>query len=186
MPRPTATTTDPPDFGPNVLIVDPASAEASTATLGAIYWRHSQASSEFGTDRIAYLFKPGQYNMNVDVGYYQTVHGLGLTPDDVIFNGNVQSLATRTQGLALNSFWRGVENICVKPVNPDVMCWAVSQATYLRRVHVKGKLLLWDYRFNDQGGNFSSGGFMADCAVDDETVSGTQQQFLIRNTNLST
>lgn len=165
MPRPTPTTSDPPAFGPNVFIIDPGfTAEAITAKIEPIYWSQNQANSEFGSGRYAYLFKPGNYNLTVDVGYYQTVHGLGISPDDVTINGSVQCLATRTQGLALNLFWRGVENLCVQPPNPDIndiMCWAVSQATYLRRVHVKGRLFLWDYRYDNQGGNFSSGGFMA-------------------------
>lgn len=185
MAHPTPTTSAPIDFGPNVLIFDPSMPMADiTSKIAPIYWSQNQASSEFGSGRYAYLFKPGSYNLSVDVGYYQTVHGLGLSPDDVTITGAVQSLATRTQGLALNNFWRGVEGLCIKPENPDIVGWAISQATFLRRVHVKGRLFLWDYRFDNQGGNFSSGGFIADCAVDGQTISGSQQQFMVRNTSL--
>ena len=38
----------------------------------------------------ALLFKPGQHDLNVDLGYYTTVHGLGKTPADTII-GNVMS-----------------------------------------------------------------------------------------------
>jgi hypothetical protein len=50
----------------------------------------------------------------------------------------------------------------------------VSQATALRRVHIKGDLALWD-------GGWSSGGFIADTKIDGQIVSGSQQQWLSRN-----
>jgi hypothetical protein len=157
-----------------------------SSKIDPISWSQDGDAAEFGPGRYAYLFKPGKYNLNVNVSYYITVHGLGHSPDDVTINGGVQSLATRSKGLALNNFWRGVENLAVKPSDANV--WAVSQATFLRRVHVKGKLLLWDYRYNPEipgpGGNFASGGFVADTFVDVETGSGSQQQFLTRNTSL--
>ena len=39
---------------------------------------------EFSDERYAVLFEPGEHNVNVDVGYYVTVHGLGKTPQDTI------------------------------------------------------------------------------------------------------
>lgn len=139
-----------------------------------------------GSTRYALFFKPGVYNIDIDVGYYTTVHGLGSIPDGVIIHGKVQSLATRTNGLALDSFWRGVENLSVdKPGDDSIDIWAVSQATFLRRIHIKGKLDLYDSRYDAQGGNYSSGGFIADSAIDGQVRSGTQQQFLTRNTNLA-
>jgi hypothetical protein len=44
----------------------------------------------------------------------------------------------------------------------------------LRRVHVKGDLNLWD-------GGWSSGGFIADCKIDGQVNSGSQQQWFSRN-----
>lgn len=176
----------PVDFGPNVLIFDPTmSAAQITSKMAPTYWSQNQAASEMGPGRVAYLFKPGNYNLTVDIGYYMTVHGLGQSPDDVTITGAVQSLATRTQGLALNNFWRGCENLKITPTNPDITCWAVSQATFLRRCHVNGRLFLWDYRYDGQGGNFSSGGFLADCKIEGQLISGTQQQFCIRNSILN-
>jgi hypothetical protein len=52
--------------------------------------------------------------------------------------------------------------------------WAVSQATALRRMHIKGPLVL-----SDNG--WSSGGFLADSKVDGQVDAGTQQQWLSRN-----
>jgi len=53
---------------------------------------NQQVSNQFGTQRIALFFKPGSYNpLNVEIGYYTTVHGLGHSPDDVTITGGVQS-----------------------------------------------------------------------------------------------
>jgi hypothetical protein len=59
--------------------------------------------------------------------------------------------------------------------------WAVSQATELRRIHVKGSINLWDSVYANA---WSSGGFIADSKIDDTINSGTQQQFLTRNSAL--
>ena len=57
------------------------------------------------------------------------------------------------------------------------MTWAVSQDTWLRRMHVKGSLNLSD----TESGAYSSGGFLADSSVDNTVSSITQQQWLSRN-----
>jgi hypothetical protein len=129
----------------------------------------------------------------VQIGYYTTVHGLGALPDDVtISGGGVQSLGVGPNGLATDNFWRGVENLSILPLAPLRLpkiptgnLWAVSQATFMRRVHVKGVLFLYDANFDAVGGNFSSGGFIADSVVDTSIWPGTQQQFLTRNTSVA-
>jgi hypothetical protein len=60
----------------------------------------------------------------------------------------------------------------------QVDIWGVSQATHLRRIHVKGSIALSD-------GGYSSGGFIADSKIDTKISSGSQQQFLTRNTELT-
>ena len=87
--------------------------------------------------------------------------------------------------MALNNFWRGVENLTIVPAHDNINGWAVSQATFLRRVHVKGQLFLWDWRYDNNKNNYACGGFIADSVVDSQVVSGTQQQFLTRNTTLT-
>ena len=181
--RPTATNPNPVDFGPNVLIFDPSMPMANIqSTTDTIF--HQQDANQFGLGRYAYLFKPGSYSLNVQVSYYTTVHGLGSSPDDVTITGGVQSLAPSTGGNALNNFWRGAENLAVQPTNANINAWAVSQATYLRRFHVKGELWLFDF-INQGGNNYSSGGFVADSLIDTQVISGSQQQFLTRNTTLT-
>ena len=88
-----------PDFGPNVTVFDP-SMPASTIQSGVDAVSQVQAlpSSQFNTARHAFLFKPGTYNVNVAVGYYTSVAGLGLSPDNVTINGLVHVEGTGGQG----------------------------------------------------------------------------------------
>lgn len=168
-----------PDLGPNVLVFDPNTADAQ-AKLDAIFKR--QAHNEFGPERYALLFRPGKYNLDVNVGFGTEVLGLGVSPDDTEITGAVRSMAALNNGNATCNFWRGVSNLAIVPnlatakdVPADTDVWAVSQATYLRRVHVKGNLNLWDH-------GWSSGGFIADSVIDGTVNSGSQQQWISRNT----
>lgn len=166
-----------PDFGPNVLVFDPSMPSATIQKkLDGVYAQ--QDAAQFGTGRYAIFFKPGQYDLDVKVGFYTHVVGLGQSPDDVTITGAVRAKADWLGGNnATCNFWRGAENLAVVPTqaidgNADV--WAVSQGTHLRRVHVRGDIQLDD-------GGWSSGGFIADSLVDGTIRSGSQQQFLTRN-----
>jgi hypothetical protein len=165
-----------PDFGPNVLVFDP-SMTAIQSQIDAVF--KTQERSQFGPNRYAYLFKPGKYSLDVQVGFYTQVLGLGQSPDDVAITGAVRCKARWMNGNATCNFWRSVENLSVTPTqDQNVNVWAVSQATALRRVHVKGDLSLWD-------NGWSSGGFIADCKIDGRINSGSQQQWLSRNAQWS-
>jgi hypothetical protein len=162
-----------PDFGPNVLIFDPAMTNIQ-GRIDEVFAR--QERNQFGTNRYACLFQPGHYDLDVQVGFYMQVLGLGHTPDDVAITGAVRSKARwMANNNATCNFWRSVENLSVTPTQDrNINIWAVSQATALRRVHVKGALNLWD-------GGWSSGGFLADCKIDGPVNSGSQQQWFSRN-----
>lgn len=162
-----------PDFGPNVLIFDPSMTNIQSR-IDAVF--RQQERSQFGSNRYAYLFKPGKYELDVQVGFYMQVLGLGKSPDDVAITGAVRSKARwMANSNATCNFWRCVENLSVTPTqDQNVNIWAVSQATALRRVHVKGSMNLCD-------GGWSSGGFIADCKIDGQVNSGSQQQWLSRN-----
>ncbi|SDS59782.1 hypothetical protein SAMN05444173_3372 [Opitutus sp. GAS368] len=166
-----------PDFGPNVLIFDPAMPDIQQR-IDAVFAR--QESSQFGPGRVAYLFKPGQYQLDVQMGFYMQAVGLGRSPDDVQITGAVRSMAAwmRNHNATCN-FWRGAENLAVIPALTDkVDVWAVSQGTMLRRVHIRGDVNLW-------AGGWASGGFLADSKIDGRINSGTQQQWLSRNSEWS-
>jgi hypothetical protein len=168
-----------PDFGPNVRIFDPMMPMAALQQqVDSIF--ATQEAGQFNSNRYALLFKPGSYHLDVQVGFYTQVQGLGRSPDDVTIVGAVRSKARwmRNNNATCN-FWRCVENLAVTPtVEGDVIVWAVSQGTALRRVHIKGNLNLWD-------GGWSSGGFIADSVIDGTVNSGSQQQWLSRNADWS-
>jgi hypothetical protein len=166
-----------PDFGPDVIIFDPSMPAATIQQkVDSVYAQ--QDADQFGTGRYAYFFKPGKYDLDVQVGFYTQVLGLGRSPDDVRITGAVRAKADWLgNSNATCNFWRGVENLAIVPtqaIDGNVDVWAVSQGTHLRRLHVQGDMKLDD-------GGWSSGGFIADSLVDGALTSGSQQQFLTRN-----
>ncbi len=132
--------------------------------------------NEFGPARFELMFLPGTYHLDVPVGYYTEVRGLGASPDAVHILGNVHADASLPKNNATCVFWRGVENFSVTPAG-GTMQWAVSQAAPMRRMHIKGDLVL----HQDHG--WASGGWMADTLVDGHVDSGTQQQWISRNSD---
>lgn len=182
---PTPTGHDPadePDFGPNVFVYDPSTPTAEIqATFDRLFAR--QERNEMGTDRYAVLFKPGRYDVNAKLGYYTTVAGLGRHPDDVDIHGAVRVIGqpdpNSPAGIsALTNFWRSAENLSVTPTDWSNQ-WAVSQASPMRRVHIRG--ILW---LEPGNGGYSSGGYIADSKVDGITINGSQQQWLTRDSEL--
>ncbi|WP_410658797.1 RICIN domain-containing protein [Amycolatopsis sp. lyj-112] len=161
-----------PDLGPNVLIFDPGMSQSTIQSqVNSVFSR--QETNQFGSQRSALLFKPGSYNVDVNVGFYTQVLGLGLSPDNVTINGAVHAEADWFQGNATQNFWRGAENLSVNPAGGTDR-WAVSQAAPYRRMHIRGNLQLDD-------GGWSSGGWMSDVKVDGQVRSGSQQQWVSRN-----
>lgn len=174
-----------PDLGPFVHVFD-ASMPASEIqhTVDHIY--QQQEADQFGSQRYALLFKPGHYQTLVKTGFYTQVLGLGQHPDAVTLEGGLYVDAVWHKGDGTQNFWRGAENLAVIPkavssargkVEDGTMQWAVSQASPLRRLHIKGHLIL------DDNSGWTSGGFLADSWVDGEINAGTQQQWLSRNSD---
>ena len=140
-----------------------------------------QERNQFGSERYALMFMPGDYpDLDVKVGYYTQVIGLGQLPTDTRI-GKVECDARwlgddPNNHNALCNFWRSVENI---EVTENTM-WAVSQATDMRRMKIDGALYLHD----DYG--WASGGFLANSKIDLMVDSGSQQQWLSRNNTYKT
>ncbi len=207
-----------PDFGPNVFVFQ-STDEGIQQKLDAVYQAQKglvqigpgnqndpqgSPTSEMGDGRYAFLFKPGNYNLDVKVGFYTHVLGLGGSPDSVSITGAVRTqdelihFPADPRGWnagpgACDNFWRACENLAVTPTlgfiaypednsagmdltSVAANTWAVSQASPLRRVHIQGDLRLWDH-------GWSSGGFMADSKVDAKIFSGSQQQWITRNSS---
>jgi hypothetical protein len=165
-----------PNFGPNVIIFDPSMSSSSIQNqINNVYNQQQSASSgQFDSARYAFLFKPGTYSNTVNVGYYTQVLGLGQSPDNVTINGGVISNAALSNNNATCNFWEGAENLAVIPAGGTDQ-WAVSQACPLRRMHIKGSIVL------AQNGGWASGGFLSDSLIDNQINSSSQQQWLSRN-----
>jgi len=162
-----------PNFGPNVLVFNPSMPAADIQRqIDQVY--AIQRDSEFGPARYALLFLPGDYHVDVPVGFYTEVLGLGAMPDRVHITGNVHADASRPHNNATCTFWRAAEGFSVTPTS-GTMQWAVAQAAPLRRMHVFGNLVL------HQQHGWASGGWMSDTVVDGNVDSGTQQQWISRN-----
>ena len=163
-----------PALGPNVQVFAPAmSREAMQQQIDRVY--AAQQHSEFGSQRNAFLFLPGEYRLDIPIGFYTQVIGLGASPDAVRILGNVHADASLPRNNATCTFWRAVEGFSVTP-STGTMQWAVSQAASLRRMHIQGGLVLHQNR------GWASGGWISDSAIDGNVDSGSQQQWLSRNT----
>jgi hypothetical protein len=162
-----------PDFGPNVSIFSPKTSAADIQSqIDKVYT--VQHRNQFGKERNAFLFLPGEYKVDVPIGFYTEVIGLGATPDVTHISGNVRSEAASRNDNATTTFWKAIEGLAVTPANGE-MLWAVSQAVPFRRMHIKGNIVL------NQNKGWASGGWMSDSLVDGRVNSGTQQQWISRN-----
>ncbi len=200
---PATATTPPhgaPGLGPNVTVFEPSMPVAQIqATLDAAH--AAQVDSEMGATRHAYLFKPGTYGtaeqpLQIKVGYYTEISGLGASPADVVINGKVEvynrCLADggTANCLALVNFWRTLSNLSINvnaagqdDCRSTANFWAVSQAVSMRRLNVTGGTLsLMDYC--TAGPQYASGGFIADSKLPSVT-NGSQQQWLIRDSEVA-
>ncbi len=172
-------------FGPNVYVFDTSMPAADIQSTAAGIFSKME-SNQFGPERFALLFKPGEYNVTFNVGFYTQVAGLGRNPDDVRINGGVNVNAQwMPNANATCNFWRTLENFAVTPsATKGVTRIAVSQAAPLRRLHVKGDLHLFDFDAKWNAG-WASGGFLADSVVDGKVIPASQQQWLSRNSKWS-
>jgi hypothetical protein len=188
------------DLGANVVVLDPRMpVEDIQAILDTAH--AAQVDNEMGVRRQAFLFKPGTYGteenpLQLRVGYYTEIAGLGAAPTDVVINGKVEvynrCLADggTSNCLALVNFWRTLANLSIR-IDADgqdgcratANFWAVSQAVSMRRLDVTGGTLsLMDYC--TAGPQFASGGFIADSRLPSVT-NGSQQQWLTRDSEIA-
>ncbi|MGW2121405.1 coagulation factor 5/8 type domain-containing protein [Streptomyces sp. NPDC001758] len=164
------------DLGPDVIVFAP-STPGIQATLDEVFAR--QESAQFGTGRCQLLFKPGTYHgLNAQLGFYTSISGLGLSPDDTTINGDVTVDAGWFDGNATQNFWRSAENLALVPVN-GTNRWAVAQAAPFRRMHVRGGLNL-----APSGYGWASGGYIADSRVDGTVGPYSQQQWYTRDSSV--
>jgi hypothetical protein len=185
----TPPTTTPPTTGPtqpaggslgaNVIVFDPTMSAASIQGKADTIFKQ-QESNQFGPQRYVLAFKPGTYNgLNIQVGFYTSVLGLGQNPGDVRINGDITVDAGWMAGNATQNFWRSVENIALYPVS-GADRWAVSQAAPFRRMDVHG-----DLNLAPNGYGWASGGYIADSKISGVEQQYSQQQWFTRNSNIA-
>lgn len=160
-------------FSQNTLVVSPY--DDMTAVQAYIDEAHSAlekgSDGQFSSKRLAIILLPGKYpDLDVKVGYYTTVSGVGKTPNDVTVGSMYVSDKVLANKNATCTFWRGVENLTVD----SNTTWAVSQGTSMRRVEINGNLAL-------SYSGWSSGGFLANSKVNGTVEPGSQQQWMSRN-----
>jgi hypothetical protein len=188
-----------PDFGPNVTIFDPSmsgseiqsdfDAVQATQAPPVTGKPYTSGTGQFNTVRHAFLFKPGSYSgIQAFIGYYTSVAGLGISPDDVTINGTINSIGVgptnnpNDQADGLVNFWRSIENMHMVWHGFPFEEWTTSQACPMRRMHISDNLFfLSPYLTN----GFTSGGFIADSVFDPLVISGSQQQWITRNSVLN-
>ena len=76
-------------LGANVIVFNPSMSTAQIQSQADTIFRQ-QESNQFGTQRYVLAFQPGTYNgLNIQVGFYTSVIGLGQNPTDVRINGDI-------------------------------------------------------------------------------------------------
>ncbi|MFF7333861.1 discoidin domain-containing protein [Streptomyces sp. NPDC090306] len=164
------------DLGPNVIVVDPSTPNLQQK-FDSVFAQ--QESNQFGTGRYQFLLKPGTYNgINAQIGFYTSISGLGINPDDTQINGDVTVDAGWFNGNATQNFWRSAENFAITPSNGTDR-WAVAQAAPFRRIHVKGGLNLAPASYG-----WASGGYIADSKIDGTVGPYSQQQWYTRDSSV--
>ncbi len=173
---------DIPNFGSNVHIFDPSMSNATIqAQLDTDFANQkSTSTAQFSNTRIAELYKPGTYKVEDNVGFYNSVAGLGQNPDDVTIQGDVTVDAFNSEdaGNATQNFWRSAENLAIEPSQNQTDRWAVAQAAPFRRIDVRGSLNLFPASYG-----WSSGGYISDTKVSGTVASGSQQQWYSKDSS---
>lgn len=145
------------------------------------YTDDEELIGQWSQNRYAIMFKAGKHPTKINVGFYTQVLGLGETPKDTTVANLTSPNGSKNHATgALCNFWRGAENLEID----SSMDWAVSQAVSLRRLQVNGDLNLYATADDGEVG-FASGGFMSDIRVSGVVDSGPQQQWMTRNSEMS-
>lgn len=169
-------------FGEHVYIMRPT--DDMSQIHDAVEDIHTKMFREqFGADRYAVLFAPGDYREAgfMKVPYYMHMAGLGRTPYEVKLS-NVHTPAPLSNDNGTCTFWRSLENLSVLGPetydHDETFLWAVSQAAPIRRVYSERAVR------NQWKNGWVSGGFTADCNFMAPAGSDGQQQWYTRNTHL--
>lgn len=186
---------NPPTWPSSVVVFGPDSKDIN-ATIAAAYAQNGGYDptnhGQFSDLRFAFMFTPGDYDVDCPVGYYTQVLGLGTSPSDVNFisqKGVYSEEQDHSIGGALSTFWRSAENFKNSATYNWIvgtgMMWAVSQAAPLRRIEVTNDLLLFEYVPPIPAAGEASGGYFANVKVDGQVAPGSQQQWFARDSTVT-
>jgi hypothetical protein len=165
-------------FGPNVYVFTTSDSVSSiNSTLNTL-----NTNTQFDTKRYAALFMPGTYSaVEAEVGYYESVAGLGETTSAVhISGGYLNSNQTDSNGNLTTNFWRSIENMRITAPSGAYQ-WGVSQGAAFRRMLVdnSGGMELANTSCGE-----SSGGFISDSQITGKVNACSQQQWYTRNSSI--
>jgi hypothetical protein len=202
-----------PRFGPNVCVFNTSMSQSAIQTdLNNISTQQVPIGAQFDSDRYAVFFEPGTYGsasnpLVFQVGYYTQVAGLGSMPQDTVVDGaidvfnNLCTAGTDDCNSDVN-FWRSLSNLTLNVdfpssppdyappiIDPDgptcansEEAWSVSQADPLRRMIINGNVVLQDTCASE---DYASGGFIADSEINGDLDFYGNQQFMVRNSEIS-
>ena len=104
---------NPPVFPASVVVFGPDDRNISETMAARSEVLNDRARGHFSSERLAFLFRPGRYDVEAKIGYYTSVTGLGASPDDVVFAGErgiyVDAMDPQQAG-SLDTFWRSGDN----------------------------------------------------------------------------
>ena len=196
-------------FGNNVYFYSPTDDPAKVAEefngIGK-----KMFSEQFGFDRYAHFFKPGDYRQagRLYIGFYTQVAGLGKSPKDtkaynfMAVSAPIGETTTWEAVTRLNNdnwnkvnstctFWRGMENLAVMTGDDEIYGVDLDKDIEHRIDHwffwgVSQAAPLRRVYSNrtisyDFLAGIASGGFTADCYVEKSAGSFSQQQWYTRN-----
>jgi len=161
-----------PDFGDKVLIFNPSMSAADIqAQIDKSY--AIQQHSEFGPDRYALVFLPGKYNVDVPIGFYTEVIGLGATPDAVTSRATSMPTPAEPRDKRHLHFCARRRRLFRHP-HRCTMQWAPSPGAPFRRMHILGDIVCIRIAAGQRRWDLDS-------LIDGNVGSGTQQQWFSRN-----
>ena len=139
-------------------------------------------NTQFSTNRYSVLFMPGTYTgVEAEVGYYESVAGLGLTPGTVhINNGYLNSNQTDSNGNLTTNFWRSIENMNITVPSGSYQ-WGVSQGASFRRMLVDNS---GGMELANTSCGYASGGFISNSTITGTVNGCSQQQWYTRNSSI--
>jgi len=201
------------DWGDFVYYYTPASPQSQIQSdFDTVFDRNKsliQPEGQFLTQGYAFLFATGTYSqvLNLQLGYYMSVMGLGTLPQNTSINSiNSYNASSDPCVGALRNYWRSAENFRTVPAQSSrgstAMVWAASHGSWLRNIRIFGRLYLSEFDVNATGTTFtpvgaSNGAFLANCDVNNWILSdpnitrgsaiySAQRQLLTRNLDIST